>query len=191
VVATYDGQWLRLYSSGELADSARTDYSLSSISSAPIVDYSTSSDLFMGGNGEDKSSFEGTLDEILILPHALDANEIRALFERRKPLEVELSFYLEEEEDSLPNLGEVMDKLSDPPGVETSSSKIVLVIPYEQIIEVALFDITGRRVAALLPCKRVKDKIELPWPSDINTGVYYMVVKSQGETFSRKVVLFR
>jgi hypothetical protein len=191
VVATYDGHWLRLYSDGELADSARTDYSLSSISSAPIVDYSTGSTLFMGGNGEDNLSFEGALDEIMILHRALDTNEVRALFERRKPLEVEPSFYLEEEEDSLPDFGEVMDELSDPPGIKSSSSKIVLVIPYEQTIEVALFDVAGRRVAALLPSKRVKDKIELSWPSDINNGVYYMVVKSQGETFSRKVVLFR
>ncbi|MCK4334076.1 hypothetical protein KAX06_04740 [candidate division WOR-3 bacterium] len=191
VVATYDCQWLRLYEDGKLADSARTDYSLPSISSAPLVDYPTDSNLFIGGNGEDKPSFEGTIDEIVLLPRALDSTEIRALFERRKPLAAEPSFYLEEDVDSLPDLGKVMDKLSDPPGIETSSSKLILVIPYEEKIKVDLFDVTGRRISTLLPPTSVKDKVELCWPRDIPHGVYYVLVMSQGKTFSRKVVLFR
>ncbi|MEA3312737.1 MAG: LamG-like jellyroll fold domain-containing protein [candidate division WOR-3 bacterium] len=191
VVAVYDGQWLRLYEGGELADSARTDYSLPSISSAPLVDYSTGSNLFIGGNGEDKPSFEGTLDEIVLLPRALDSTEIRALFKRRKPLAAEPSFYLEEDVDSLPDLGKVVDKLSDPAGVRTSSSKLTLVIPYERRIRVDLFDITGRRISTLLPPTSVKDKVELHWPAGIHHGVYYVVVSSEGEAFSRKVVLFR
>ena len=191
VVATYDCQWLRLYEGGKLADSARTDYNLPSISSAPLVDYPTDSNLFIGGNGEDKPSFEGTIDEIVLLPRALDSTEIRALFERRKPLAAEPSFYLEEDVDSLPDLGKVMDKLSDPPGIETSSSKLILVIPYEEKIKVDLFDVTGRRISTLLPPTSVKDKVELCWPRDIPHGVYYVLVSSEGEAFSRKVVLFR
>jgi hypothetical protein len=190
VVATYDCQWLRLYEDGKLADSARTDYSLPSISSAPLVDYPTDSNLFIGGNGEDKPSFEGTIDEIVLLPRALDSTEIRALFERRKPLDAEVEIHVSEEENTLSPSGAI-DKLLDPLGIKTSSTTISLGIPYEISIGVYLFDVCGRKVAVLLAPQKVRGKVELRWPHNIPHGVYYVLVSSEGEAFSRKVVLFR
>jgi hypothetical protein len=182
VVATYDGQMLRLYSDGELKDSAKVE--------GP-KDVSASPPLFIGAGEDGKSSFEGSIDEIVILPGVLDSIGIRALFERRKSMPEEPSFYVEEEEDSLPNLGEVVEELSDPLGIETGSANIILVIPYEQKIQVDLFDATGRRIAALLPPTRAKNKVELRWPHGISAGVYHVVVSSEDETFSRKIVFLK
>ncbi|TET23922.1 MAG: hypothetical protein E3J71_00630 [Candidatus Stahlbacteria bacterium] len=190
LVATYDGQWLRLYEGGELTDSSRTDYSLPSISNATFRDYSTGSNLFIGGNGEDNRSFEGTIDEIVILPRVLDTNKIRALFERRKPLVAEVEIHVSEEEDTISHSGAI-GKLLGPLGIKTSSTTITLGVPYEISIGVYLFDVCGRRVATLLTPQKIRGKVELRWPHNIPAGVYYLFVSSEGEAFSRKVVLLR
>jgi len=181
LAATYDGNKARFYCNAEAIDSAWTG--------SPTTNWQASP-LFIGGRDDGKVSFEGTIDEIVLLPRALDSTEIRALFERRKPLDAEVEIHVSEEENTLSPSGAI-DKLLDPLGIKTSSTTISLGIPYEISIGVSLFDVCGRKVAVLLAPQKVKDKVELCWPRDIPHGVYYVIVMSQGEAFSRKVVLFR
>jgi len=181
LVATYDGNKARFYCNGEAMDSAWTG--------SPATDWQASP-LFVGGRDDGKVSFEGTIDEIVLLPRALDSTEIRALFERRKPLVAEVEIHVSEEEDTLSPSGAI-DKLLGPLGIKTSSTTISLGIPYEISIGVSLFDICGRRVATLLTHQKIRGKVELRWPHNIPAGVYYLFVSFEGEAFSRKVVLFR
>lgn len=181
LVATYDGNKARFYCNAEAMDSAWTG--------SPATDWQASL-LFVGGRDDGKVSFEGTLDEIVILPRALASNEVHALFERRKPLIAEVEIHVSEEEDTISHSGAI-GKLLGPLGIKTSSTTITLGVPYEISIGVYLFDISGRKVATLLAPQKVKGKIELRWPAGIPNGVYYVIVSSEGETFSRKVVLFR
>jgi len=180
LAATYDGKKARFYCNAEAMDSAWTG--------SPTTDWQASP-LFIGGRDDGKVSFEGTIDEIVILPRVLDTNKIRALFERRKSLVAEPTFQVGEE-NTLSNR-DVINKLSNLRGIELSSSAFVFFLPYECDLSINLFDVCGRRVATLLTPQKIRGKVELRWPHNIPAGVYYLFVSYDGEAFSRKVVLLR
>lgn len=180
LAATYDGKKARFYCNAEAMDSAWTG--------SPTTDWQASP-LFIGGRDDGKVSFEGTIDEIVILPRVLDTDKIRALFERRKSLVAEPTFQVGEE-NTLSNR-DVINKLSNLRGIELSSSAFVFFLPYECDLAINLFDVCGRRVATLLTPQKIRGKVELRWPHNIPAGVYYLFVSSEGEAFSRKVVLLR
>jgi hypothetical protein len=118
----------------------------------------------------------------------MNSAEICALFERRKSLTLPLTFQVGEE--NIISDKDPIDKLINLRGIEPSFS-VVFFLPYECNLGIELFDVCGRRVATLLAPQRIRGMVELRWPQDIPHGVYYVVVSSEGKTFSRKVVLFR
>lgn len=182
VAATYDGQSLKLYLNGDLVSSGEA---------GRVKGGLQESNLYIGGRDDGKSSFEGTLDEIVILSKVLDSSGVRALCERRKPTEGKPVSKLDEKEDSLPDLNRTLERTSKPLAVKSSSSKLTFTLPYKHRVKVDLFDVSGRRVANLLHPQELDGKIDIYWPSFITNGVYYVVFQTPEEIFSRKVVILR
>ncbi|RKX68643.1 hypothetical protein DRP53_10315 [candidate division WOR-3 bacterium] len=61
------------------------------------------------------------------------------------------------------------------------------------LVKISLFDLTGRRVAVLHDRKLTSGKysLTLMFPEKISSGVYFLIVETNGRSSSRKVVLRR
>lgn len=181
LAVTYDGLTLSLYGDGELAHTLWV---------GPRTGASEALPLYVGGLEAGKSSFMGSIDEIALLYRASNPDEIQAHFERRTPLATRLEISVAEDEDASSG-DETLSRFIDSLGIETSSSTLRLKVPYEKNIAIALYDVSGRKVATILAPQKVRGRLELSWPSGIPAGVYHVMVSSEGFHASRKVVILR
>ncbi len=83
------------------------------------------------------------------------------------------------------------------PNPFAESTTIGIVIPDRSEVEVAVYDVTGARVATIASGMRAEGEYELIWNgiddagNRVGAGVYFYRLKSGGETLTRKLVLMR
>ena len=60
-------------------------------------------------------------------------------------------------------------------------------------MKIDLFDLSGRRIATLYDSKTPsgKQRLTLTLPERLSSGVYFLIIKAEGESISEKVVLNR
>ena len=72
------------------------------------------------------------------------------------------------------------------------STKIEFNNPYNSLVSLTVYDLTGRKVQALLNQKQVNGKYSIIWDgSDIPSGVYFITLTSEGYMQTRKAVLLK
>jgi hypothetical protein len=178
---TCGGGYLRFFLNGEVRDSTRVYTKSESGPDIPV---------FLGGSEMGKSSIEGMIDEVVFSSRPYSKEEVSALFERRNYMATPLKIELNNKEDTLSDI-QATERISKLLGIKTSSSSIILVVPYQKLISVLLYDVTGRKLTTLFQPQYYKGSLVLDFPSWLSEGVYFLNVQYGDQSFNKKVVLFK
>ncbi len=180
LAATYDGEIIRFYRNSVLQDSIWVG--------RPGKDQNQDWPFFVGSQNNKLHSVEGIVDEITLLSYAADSNTIDAMFRRCKPVAAKPVLRLSIEEQILPR-DSAVSRLLSLPVVMDSRVPFKLNLPYRTLARMELYDIGGRRIEEILPLQVINGEMEIHWPQNLSTGVYFLRTLTTDEISIRKIIL--
>ena len=176
VAATYDGQRLRLFLDGQ--PQAETAWQ-GALLTTPLA-------LTLGQMlpGDTNYNFKGVLDEVRLYNRALSEEDIRALAGQTTPVRGRL--------ESWPEAFQLWPVSPNP---VRNRAVIRFALPQEARVDLALYDVLGRRVALLASQPFPAGVHRLRWPVTgsvgvkLSPGVYFLRLQARGQVLIRKMLV--
>jgi hypothetical protein len=150
---------------------------------------STDHDLTIGQvlPGNSNYNFKGILDEIRVYDYGLSVEEIENIFNEGTPADDGLK-------DAFPTATFLFQNYPNPFNGQT---RIKYSLNESTLVELAVFDMLGRRIRTLLSEQRNRGSYSVTWDSKddrsikLASGIYFIRLKTENYISTRKIVLLQ